>query len=1115
MAANVMRSFKFFEMEGVKGPIDGLEITATCFGRSSLMFGDCDGIVCALDRSGKTLQYTFQAYAGPVTHMRHLRTRNVLVTIGDDDAMNPSILRIWDLDRRDSAGRPAQREQRLFSTKYPPPGESITLRTSFNNEVIQKLRFFGGSASAIEGGAAGANTNSKAAIPLSDFKTCIIAFDVTEDLQHCAVGLANGDVICIKGDLERERSPKIRRIHTSIAKEKLTFVGFPRTKAQEGQRGGSSSNSNAAFAQMIYTVHEDITTVWRVTGKGDYSEYGCMPEIGAPYECSTITDDAQLVVGNAASNRIAIFGGDNMMQEMTRQWDPANLVATQWAEIEGDKTVFRLRKVCHHKSYVIVLQQNETRPERFQLQAYDVENSIRGLNRQQETHINVGWILTDLSEVLIICQDPKADVVSQKVVRLTEVETQSKLEQLFSKECYDIAKKMAKRLQGDDKAQTMSIQKKYGDHLYAKGKFSEAIDQYIEAIGFLEPSYVIRQFLDAQRIGHLTRYLEELHHRKHNGIANKNHTTLLLNCYTKLRDEGKLNEFISRTDITFDAHNAIRVCRQAGYFEAATTLADKYHIPMEFVKIQLENLNNAPRALAFIKKLRVDQAESILKARGKELVMRLPDDTTDTLIELCIDWRSGGPRQRLEDISAVAASANKRGGGGGQIAVPTTAPLNRSSAHDFISVFVDSPLCLLKFLRAVVDSGVLDADRSAARTGDDEHSAEEAQRIVYNALIELFLMKDLKKTIKHIDPSIQVAAAASSGTSAASATGRTSEYVAEPLGKRLELCMRALDTHWGKYDAYHALALTQQHKFEEGTLFLLQRLNLFSEIFAHYAKLFEYGEDLATRTKAKKKLMQTCQDTTTSSGGSSGVESERELWISLLSLLVRSKDDVSQDVTQVLTHIEKEDILPPVAVIEILSANKMLQLRCVRDYIIRMLRKDADKVSKHQDEMRDMTEKTTKLKAEVKDLTTAATIFQTNKCAHCSCLLDLPAVHFLCRHSYHQRCLNDVLECNVCAVENRRALQVQRELDDMSSNHDEFFKRIGSSSDPFSVVAEYFGRGIFTSAQLRKDAVLAGGPATFDDAEGDEGDEDGGAFDQDDEFYDDGELEDPESVEIW
>jgi hypothetical protein len=1115
-----MRSFKFFEMEGVKGPIDSLEITAACYGRSSLMFGDCDGIVCAIDRSAKAVQYTFQAYAGPVTHMKHLRTRNVLVTIGDDDAMNPSILRIWDLDRRDGGtGRPAQREQRLFGPKHPPPGETITLRTSFNNDVIQRLRFFGGSASAIEAGSSTTTGNSKAAIPLSDFKTCIVAFDVTEDLQHCAVGLTNGDVICIKGDLERERSPKIRRIHTSIAKERLTFVGFPRTKALEQQRnagggGGSlgllssSSASSAAFAQMIYTVHEDVTTVWRVTHKGEYTEYSCMPEIGAPYECSTITDEAQLVVGNAASNRIAIFGGEQLMQEMSRQWDAANLVATQWAEIEGDRTVFRLRKLLHHKSYVIVLQQNETRPERFQLQAYDVENSIRGLNRQQETHINVGWILTDLSEILIISQDPKAEVIAQKVARLTEVETQSKLEQLFSKECYDIAKKMAKRLQGDDKAQTMSIQKKYGDHLYAKGKFSEAIDQYIEAIGFLEPSYVIRQFLDAQRIGHLTRYLEELHHRKHNGIANKNHTTLLLNCYTKLRDEGKLNEFISRTDITFDAHNAIRVCRQAGYYEAATTLADKYHIPMEFVKIQLENLNNAPRALAFVRKLRVDQAEAILLARGKELMVKLPDETTDAVIELCTDWRSGGPRQRLDDtIAAAGASATKRGAHGGAAAPTQQAalPANRASAQDFISVFVDSPLCLLKFLRAVVDSGVLDTDRNNRRPGDD---TEDTQRVVFNALIELFLTKDLKRSIKHVDPSAATTAASTAAVGIGG--GGRSEYVAEPLSKRLERCMSLLDTHWGRYDPYHALALTQQHKFEEGTLFLLQRLNLFSEIFAHYAKQFEYGEDFATRTRAKKKLMQTCQENNTSNQ-----DSDRELWISLLSLLVRSKDDVSQDVTQVLSHIEKEDILPPVAVIEILSANKNLQLRCVRDYVIRMLRKDAEKVTKHQENIKDAMERSAKLKSEVRDLTTSATIFQTNKCAHCSCLLDLPAVHFLCRHSFHQRCLNDVLECNVCAVEARRVMQVQRELDEMASNHDVFFQKVGSSNDPFSVVAEYFGKGIFAATQLRKDAVLAAGPATFDDADGDEDDEAEDAFEDGDDFYDDAELEDPESVEHW
>ena len=63
-------------------------------------------------------------------------------------------------------------------------------------------------------------------------------------------------------------------------------------------------------------------------------------------------------------------------------------------------------------------------------------------------------------------------------------------------------------------------------------------------IGKLEPSYVIRKFLDAQRIHNLTAYLQALHRQS---LANADHTTLLLNCYTKLKDSSKLEEFIKVT----------------------------------------------------------------------------------------------------------------------------------------------------------------------------------------------------------------------------------------------------------------------------------------------------------------------------------------------------------------------------------------------------------------------------------------------------------------------------------------------------------------------------------------------------------------------------------------
>ena len=44
----------------------------------------------------------------------------------------------------------------------------------------------------------------------------------------------------------------------------------------------------------------------------------------------------------------------------------------------------------------------------------------------------------------------------------------------------------------------------YGDHLYKKGDYAGAIVQYQQTIGHVEPSYVIRKYLDAQRIVQLT-----------------------------------------------------------------------------------------------------------------------------------------------------------------------------------------------------------------------------------------------------------------------------------------------------------------------------------------------------------------------------------------------------------------------------------------------------------------------------------------------------------------------------------------------------------------------------------------------------------------------------------
>ena len=124
------------------------------------------------------------------------------------------------------------------------------------------------------------------------------------------------------------------------------------------------------------------------------------------------------------------------------------------------------------------------------------------------------------------------------------------------------------------------------------------------------------QFLDAQRIHNLTTYLQELHSR---GLANPDHTTLLLNCYTKTGDRTRLDTFIKAEvnrsgsgsgvskggvdDLPFDLDTAIRVCRQAGFYEHATYLAKKWGRHEEYLRIQIEDAEQFGDALRYVRSL--------------------------------------------------------------------------------------------------------------------------------------------------------------------------------------------------------------------------------------------------------------------------------------------------------------------------------------------------------------------------------------------------------------------------------------------------------------------------------------------------------------------------------
>jgi hypothetical protein len=119
-------------------------------------------------------------------------------------------------------------------------------------------------------------------------------------------------------------------------------------------------------------------------------------------------------------------------------------------------------------------------------------------------------------------------------------------------------------------------------------------------------------------VHNLIEYLEELHEH---GKATADHTTLLLNCYAKLKDIDKLETFIKQPgDLKFDLDTAISMCRQGGYYEQAAYLATKHGEHELVVDILIEDSKKYDEALKYIWKQDPETVSMIKVNTGLQLI---------------------------------------------------------------------------------------------------------------------------------------------------------------------------------------------------------------------------------------------------------------------------------------------------------------------------------------------------------------------------------------------------------------------------------------------------------------------------------------------------------------
>jgi vacuolar protein sorting-associated protein 11 len=274
-------------------------------------------------------------------------------------------------------------------------------------------------------------------------------------------------------------------------------------------------------------------------------------------------------------------------------------------------------------------EKNEKSYDKYFVQILDTVNQYIAFF---EAYSKVEAVLTNDQTISLVVCNQKSERV---VLSLLEKDNSFKIETFFKRSFYNEAWRFAKN-QNCQESLLAEISRLHGDLLYSKSDFSGAIKQYTLTLGFVEPSYVIRRFLDVSQIDYLIEYLQRIHEKKQ---AKKEHTALLLNCYVKKQKIENLSHFLSESSLEsdlFDIETAIKVCKDLQHYDEAMKLAEQKNKHELYLKILIENKKDYARSLEYIRtKVPLEEKEKYVIEFGQEFMKFVPDKTIE-LIKLLI-----------------------------------------------------------------------------------------------------------------------------------------------------------------------------------------------------------------------------------------------------------------------------------------------------------------------------------------------------------------------------------------------------------------------------------------------------------------------------------------------
>ncbi|OTA88593.1 hypothetical protein M434DRAFT_398962 [Hypoxylon sp. CO27-5] len=838
----------------------------------------------------------------------------------------------------------------------------------------------------------------------------ISSFTALDDLSQLAVGFANGAVTVIRGDLIHDRGTKQRIVYES--EEPITGVEFV-----------ADPKLTTLF---VATTSKLLRLV--ISGKGQGQPPRTIEDAGCAAGCMTVnkrTGDIIVVREDAVyyytlEGRGLCFANDGATSLVSTFEDYVALVSPPPASGSGSSDSIRRRFGGTNTESLF-------HAARFTM----VDPTLQIVAHSESLISEVKAIFQIWGDLFILTQDGK-------VHRYHEKSLQQRLELLYQRNLFPLAINLAQK-SGMDLQQQNVIYRKYGDHLYQKGDYDSAMSQYIKAIDNTEPSQVIRKFLDTQRIHNLIEYLEELHER-HKATAD--HTTLLLNCYAKLKDVDKLEKFIkSEGDLKFDLDTAITMCRQGGYFEQAAYLATKHGENDLVVDILIEDSKHYAEALDFIWHLDAETAYPSLMKYARVLLENCPSDTT----KIFIDYYTGKykpkvHKARLEETQTISSSGFAAGA---------------ASAVQNLTSLLPLPYMNTSAVPTPTGQGSQATVSDAGAVIEPEVNAEQKYtppppRTAFSSFIDhpdefiVFLEACLKEdTLKESDRADIYTTLFEMYLHKASERKGMQREEWESKAKKL------IEGREVPIENSNVLLLSHLSDFRDGTTLVKEQSGLLFDIFRSYTS----AKDTRGAIKALRKY---------------GPE-EPQLYPAALAYFTSDarvlEEAGPEELANVLNKIDRDGLMAPLQVIQTLGSNAVATMGMIKPYLRETITRERREIASNRRQINSFRKETEAKRAEIVELGAKPAVFQAQRCPGCGGLLELPAVHFLCKHSFHQRCLKQSEDgsevgCPVCAVNNAAVRAMKRSQDERADRHDLFKDALEKGDDRFKTVAQWFGQGV-------------------------------------------------------